>query len=881
MKVIGVRVAAALVAAVAAWLSWGNLALTSAAPDAARLGLLPPLWLLGLLILAAVILVTLPRLDPKSCWPLFLSAAVVLPWLPLPVPAACLMWTGPLVAWIWVGVGVALAAPHFRAPGQGLRRWVGDPARGAVAAGAVAFVLYGAAAWQLSSLLPGGDAPHYLIITQSLLEDHDLQIENNHERGDYRAYFKGELRPDYLRRGRNGQIYSIHAPGLPFIIAPAFALAGYHGVMAFLCLVAALGAAVVWWAARRVTGSASAAWVGWASVALSAPFFLHAFMVYPEATGGTLIMVGVAALAAAATPRAGTAAGAGAWLLLGLALAPLPWLHTRYAVAAVLVAACLIVRLLRQRKPAARLAAFLALPAISAAAWFAFFYMIYGSFSPTAPYGAYTQTSLAAIPRALPAIVFDQQFGIVPNAPVYALAILGAAAMLARTRRLGLELLLVVVLYLCAVATYHMWWGGWSAPARFAVPVLLPLGIPVAVLWAREGRVGRAVCLVALTASLIITATLVVADGGRLMYNDRDGFARWLEWVSPLVDLPRGLPSFLRVGTGAGLRDTALWAIVLGATWVVLEAAERRRVPGAAAAGLLVPASLLVAVMLSVSLVWAAGGARPTTATTAQMALLRGYRDTPLALRYRPLGFSRAADALRDVRVSASSRRPQSADAPVFRMPAMPAGTYRFDTSQLPGRGALNLSIGEGPLPVERWILGSSAADGGLVFRLPVEVDGVVVEGEGAARQSADRLTLAALSVDPGVGAGGTRVHVAARYGPAIVYVLDGSAYPERPGFWVEGHANARVVVAPDGRPASVQLFVRNAPVPNHVTIESRRWRVTLDLQPREERAVDVPIDRATAAALVTIHPDRGFRPADADPTGRDYRYLGCWVEIR
>ena len=69
--------------------------------------------------------------------------------------------------------------------------------------------------------LATGDEPHYLVIAQSLLKDGDLKIENNHRRGDYRAFFGGELRPDYLQRGRNGEIYSIHAPGLPVLVAPA------------------------------------------------------------------------------------------------------------------------------------------------------------------------------------------------------------------------------------------------------------------------------------------------------------------------------------------------------------------------------------------------------------------------------------------------------------------------------------------------------------------------------------------------------------------------------------------------------------------------------------------------------------------------------------
>ena len=42
-------------------------------------------------------------------------------------------------------------------------------------------------------------------------------------------YVDGELKPDYLRRGRDGAIYSIHAPGVSALVLPAFALAGYPG----------------------------------------------------------------------------------------------------------------------------------------------------------------------------------------------------------------------------------------------------------------------------------------------------------------------------------------------------------------------------------------------------------------------------------------------------------------------------------------------------------------------------------------------------------------------------------------------------------------------------------------------------------------------------
>ena len=58
-------------------------------------------------------------------------------------------------------------------------------------------------------LFPGGDEPHYLVISQSLWRDGDLRIENNHTRGDYQEYFHRPLPPHYLTRGVDGQIFPL------------------------------------------------------------------------------------------------------------------------------------------------------------------------------------------------------------------------------------------------------------------------------------------------------------------------------------------------------------------------------------------------------------------------------------------------------------------------------------------------------------------------------------------------------------------------------------------------------------------------------------------------------------------------------------------------
>src|SRR5205814_8475902 len=85
-----------------------------------------------------------------------------------------------------------------------------------------------------------GDEPHYLVITQSLIFDRDLKIENNHARRDYRRFYPGELRPDYWRRGVNGEIYSIHGPGLAALPIPGYVIDGARGAVASVVLIAEL-----------------------------------------------------------------------------------------------------------------------------------------------------------------------------------------------------------------------------------------------------------------------------------------------------------------------------------------------------------------------------------------------------------------------------------------------------------------------------------------------------------------------------------------------------------------------------------------------------------------------------------------------------------------
>ena len=614
------------------------------------------------------------------------------------------------------------------------------------------------------------------------------------------------------------------------------------------------------------------------------PFFFQSFVVYPEALGAAIVMVGVLTLmdeGDASVPRL-------AWT--GAALAMLPWLHVRLAVLAASLGVLLAARQLRASRWPRRILAILAVPAVSAACWFAFFFVIYGTIDPRAPYGGAQQSALANVPRGLMGLAFDQQYGALPNAPVYLCGALGFVALFRVRTRLAIELLVLVLPYALLVSGFEMWWGGGSSAARFLTPVLLLLAIPAAAWFhASRERPGRVLGLGALAVSLLITATVASVDRGALLYSPHDGASRLLRWLSPLVDLTRGVPSLFQNDANLVLLHAVIWLAAIGLTAVVGRAiAARTSEWTALAAGVALTAALCG--MIAVSIVWRSNKARPITVMAGNVALLRalGAPRMKMAIQYPPFERLSPADVAGRLVVGAFPATGAEAVDPAadafIDVPQVPAATYAVDVAfRQRGAGLLAVIVDRKFGPAWQWDLSGVTGSFSREFRMPVPAAAIAVGGDASARSAIARVTLRAVTLPKPVSRDLDREpwHVL-REGPNVVFVMDGGrGYVEPGGVWVGGSAFLDLVVAPDDPGRPVHLFVRNPPVENLITIDGGEWRRSIAFKPGEERAFEIPLSTGRQSLPLHIAPAHGARPVDFERGSTDTRLLGCWLEVR
>lgn len=399
-----------------------------------------------------------------------------------------------------------------------------------------------------------GDEPHYLIVTQSLWTDHDLDVSNNYASNGGALFGGGGLEPEmHARPGKSGKLLPVHDIGVSFVLIPAYAAAinvatlpsdsllqrfrmnrglFAYSIISFSVILLVVCAAAITMTALEHSGySESSAAVIVTVLWLAPPVLSHSFLIFPEPFA--LLVTAWAVLEWTAPPRHwGFRQNAFAFVL-----GALPWLHrkyTFYAVAILAITWCYRWRSINASggRRRVRTAALFLLPQLAFVLWTLHYW---GNLAgPMALDGL--PFSVRSLLEGVPGLLVDRENGLLWWAPVYALL---PAAWWLRRSEVGLWLLPIAALMIPCAA--HQWWAGFSPAGRFLVPLVPIFCLAAGVLL--KGRTTRYAAIALLVPQIAITA--YVWQHPRALWPRGDGRNRVLSsLLGAIGQTDRWLPSF-------------------------------------------------------------------------------------------------------------------------------------------------------------------------------------------------------------------------------------------------------------------------------------------------------------------------------------------------
>ena len=356
-----------------------------------------------------------------------------------------------------------------------------------------AFLVYNVAAFILvaQGVEFSGDEPNYLITTDSLYYDRDINLANNYADEDWFHFYSKKDHPRlklgiYGRSGKEGRghIYPINLPGISFLMLPfyglsqiisgkflTFILKGSLSVWAAL-----LGVQVFLFAAEKWK-KARTSLILWAVYSFTAPVIFYAVHLYPEvpiAFMGLLIYRKVSS---------NTPLKLFHYFGLGLLLATFFWFGVKYNLIFWPLLLVSAYHLWKTHGARQELAAFLIFPLISTTFFYLYLHSLYGTFSPLAVYeGVMTVEEFQEWKRMVLTVplreridafldyFLDQRDGLLLYAPFYAFAFLGLVEMFRKTKR---EFFFLLSIALPFVLNYGFFTHrqGFSPQARVLMPI--------------------------------------------------------------------------------------------------------------------------------------------------------------------------------------------------------------------------------------------------------------------------------------------------------------------------------------------------------------------------------------------------------------------------
>jgi hypothetical protein len=406
-----------------------------------------------------------------------------------------------------------------------------------------------------------GDEPHYLLVTNSLILDGDVDVKNDYLTGRYLRYYPTPIDPHVntsIFTLDSPHWYPIHGIGLSALLVPAVVADDTDGANDAMIVIAVVVLLLAFFWVRRFTGEGWLAAVATGALGLS-PFFLGLqSRIFPDLPAAALLL---GCLLILEMPERRP------WhlFLLGILIGVSPWFHFKNALAFGTVGVIAFVQVARGTNGAERVHRLLLLtvPALVAIigyelavrAW-------YGSWLPTRMFPPGNQAFALSDPRGIAAASFDSARGLLTNNPALMLILAGLPVWMRRWRGPFLRLALVIGPTILVQATFNDWSGGYAPPGRYALqftPALVPA---IALLLHEAPRAFRALATALLGFQWALAAAFVWLAPSWGFGGERSPFFAAIDQRLG-TGLDRGMPTFdARGGLVRGGWQLAAWIVV-------------------------------------------------------------------------------------------------------------------------------------------------------------------------------------------------------------------------------------------------------------------------------------------------------------------------------
>jgi hypothetical protein len=387
-----------------------------------------------------------------------------------------------------------------------------------------------------------GDEPFYLLITESLVRDHDLDLANQYRDLAHSATGRTDLTPQLGDPiGPHGERYSRHEPFLPLLLVPGYIAARLPGALITIALFGALLArsTVRLFEDEGIADATTRAI--FPLIALGPPILFYSVRIWPEVPAAFFFVEALRGIRQRRAIR---------WLpaLFALVLLKLRFL---------LIAVVLLGRALRTRAQIVLAIALVVVPLLIV-------WLISGNIMNVHTWRELTPSDPLSYWRGLFGLALDGTAGILLQAPIYLFAVL--ALLHWRDMPAGFRVgMSSAVLYILTLVPRPEWHGGWSPPLRYIVVLMPVLALGCAVMWERMS--GGAIA-VASTWTVVLVAH-GLAYPWRLFHieNGENFIGETLSsiWHS---DFSRLFPSFIRpnfaawVASGVLILAMLLWRVI-------------------------------------------------------------------------------------------------------------------------------------------------------------------------------------------------------------------------------------------------------------------------------------------------------------------------------